>query len=188
MADSQDSLDGEIWKPVPGWEGLYEASSFGRVRRLPGFVRGRGKYMRPISGGIRKTPISSRAGYRNVMLCGGNGRNQTIMLHIVICATFHGPKPSERHQVAHSDGNPQNNNASNLRWATALENADDRERHGKTCRGPNSGTAKLTANVIADIRRAYAADNRSSGRIAAAFGITRTQVYNIVHRKQWAHI
>ena len=34
----------EIWKPIPGYEGYYEASSFGRIKSLPRrFVRKDGR-------------------------------------------------------------------------------------------------------------------------------------------------
>ena len=39
-------------------------------------------------------------------------------IHFLVCTAFHGPKPSENHQVAHADGCPSNVRSDNLRWAT----------------------------------------------------------------------
>lgn len=51
--------------------------------------------------------------------------------HRIICATFHGPPPFDGAQVRHLDGNPKNNQAANLAWGTASENAADTIKHGK---------------------------------------------------------
>lgn len=34
----------EVWKPIPGWEGLYEISNLAKVRHLP-YTRGKGKHI-----------------------------------------------------------------------------------------------------------------------------------------------
>jgi HNH endonuclease/NUMOD4 motif len=188
MAEAINTLPGEIWKPVVGWDGLYEVSSFGRVYRLPGFVKTRGKGVKPIPGGIRKTPAGGPKGYRNVMLCGGAGRIKTQLLHIIVCTTFHGPKPGPKYQVAHYDGDPSNNRADNLRWATAKENADDRARHGNTQIGEINKNAKLTAENVLAIRKEYKGIFGQMKELAKRYGVSGTQIGYIVHKKQWTHI
>jgi hypothetical protein len=109
----------------------YEVSSLGRVRRRrPDW---QGKYQ-----GRLLRPASSR-GYLRVTLCLGDGSKVTRQVHRLVCEAFHGPCPPDKDQCAHRDGSRDNNVPDNLYWATGIENAADRERHGRTPRGPTSG-------------------------------------------------
>lgn len=45
-----------------------------------------------------------------------------IPLHRLVAHVFHGPPPDSRHVCHHKDGNPRNNNASNLCWLSQAEN------------------------------------------------------------------
>ncbi len=64
-----------------------------------------------------------------------NGKRTAITVHRLVVSAFLPKKPSNKHQVRHLDGNKENNNVSNLAWGTAKDNANDREKHGKTSRG-----------------------------------------------------
>ena len=79
----------ERWKPVPGWEGLYEASSLGRARSLPRMaMTGRaGMKLRP--GRILK-PHRSPRGYLYVNFS-RPGFRQTFQVHVLVMLTFAGP-------------------------------------------------------------------------------------------------
>ncbi len=57
-------------------------------------------------------------------------------------------RPSLKHQIRHLDGNKMNNSYLNLAWGTAKDNADDRERHGRTVRGK-----RMSEQVLAAVRR-----------------------------------
>jgi hypothetical protein len=46
-------------------------------------------------------------------------------------------------QVAHGNGDRQDNRLSNLRYATPSSNIDDRKRHGRTARGSRHGASVL---------------------------------------------
>lgn len=59
-----------------------------------------------------------------------DGRGKRVAVHRMVALAFLGQPPSPLHQVAHGDGDPSNNHAANLRWATAKENQADRVRHG----------------------------------------------------------
>lgn len=74
------------------------------------------------------------SGYPSVRLT-TEGRRKRIAVHRLVAEKYIGPKPSPDHEVRHIDGNPMNNNADNLCWGTRKDNADDRERHGRTSRG-----------------------------------------------------
>lgn len=102
----------EIWRPVPGYEKCYEASSLGRLRSLP--RNGTVGYTRIIK------PKITKPGYLDVVLQKNGGRKY-CHLHQVIARTFI-PNPKHKQQVNHIDGNKMNNRVENLEWNTPSEN------------------------------------------------------------------
>jgi hypothetical protein len=112
-------LPGEEWRPVVGWEGDYEVSSFGRVWSCPVGTPRTGRILRP---------AINPGGYPSVRLS-RRGVHKTQPVHILVAAAFHGPRP-EKAQIRHLDGQPTNNCVDNLRYGTASENVQDSLRHG----------------------------------------------------------
>jgi hypothetical protein len=108
----------ESWRPIPGYEGSYEASDLGRIRSLP---------RRTTRGGILRGS-THQFGYRVVHLS-HFGVKQREGVHVLVARTFLGPRP-EGQEVRHRDGNPSNNQVSNLRYGTRSENASDAVEHG----------------------------------------------------------
>lgn len=101
----------EIWKDIPGYIGLYQASSLGLIRSL---IRWNGTNGRILKQSIRK---DSRL---KVILC-KNKIRKTCKVHRLILETFVGPCPPDM-ECRHLDGNPSNNKLENLKWGTAHEN------------------------------------------------------------------
>jgi len=126
----QYTNEAETWKPVHGWEGLYEVSSIGRVRSLVRLIpRKNGSSMRLKGRILRQTPNTGRGNHLSIQM---RDKDRVIRreVHVLVCHAFHGPKPTPKHCAAHYDGNPQNNIYCNLRWATQKENMADAIRHG----------------------------------------------------------
>lgn len=110
---------GEIWKPIPGYEGYYEASNCGRIRNVPRLINGRwGPYQ--LQQHVLKT-LNVHDGYLQVKFCIDNHKEQKLV-HRLVAETFI-PNPQGLPQVNHKDGNPSNNEISNLEWCTASENS-----------------------------------------------------------------
>lgn len=123
----------EEWRPVPGWEGLYEASSLGRVRSLDRIIKRsidrkprlhRGRILRPMW--TTKGRPENRYGAVRLM---HQGRHEVQRLGPLICTVFNGPRPDGL-ICRHLDGDPTNNAASNLAWGTLSENTLDSVAHG----------------------------------------------------------
>jgi hypothetical protein len=119
----------EAWKTIAEAPD-YEVSDQGRVRRVVPDWQGKylGRVLRP----------SNLRGYAGHTLCTDDGKI-TRKVHRLVCEAFNGPCPPDKSHCAHRDGDRTNNTPGNLYWATAQENADDRERHGRTPRGDASG-------------------------------------------------
>ena len=114
----------EIWKPIPGWEGSYEVSDHGRVRSVDRIVTTRTGIRKRYHGRVLAL-TADRSGHLAVSL----GRAKDKAVHRLVLEAFVGPCP-EGQECCHNDGDPTNNNLSNLRWGSPTENAFDRVRHG----------------------------------------------------------
>ena len=106
------------WRPIKGYEGLYEVSNTGEIKSLPR-VRKNGK-----SSYLQKEKLlrqsNTTTGYKKVELV-KDGKRKSLKVHRLVAQAFI-PNPQNKPQVNHLDGNKINNNVSNLEWATISEN------------------------------------------------------------------
>jgi Mor family transcriptional regulator len=119
---SDKPLPHESWKPVIGFDGLYEVSSAGRVRSLDrqflmthrnGRVQVMNHYGRVLS--QFKARYKGKD-YRHVVLH-RDGRGYQRKVHLLVCEAFHGPAPEDRPYVIFSDDDSCNAAANNLGWS-----------------------------------------------------------------------
>lgn len=117
---------GEIWRPIPGFEGCYEASDRGRVRSLDREVGSGHGSRRFIRGRMLKHGYAN--GYPLVVLSVDDVQT-TMPIHRAVALTFlGGPFPGL--QVCHNNGDRDNNCVENLRWDTPSGNNYDLVKHG----------------------------------------------------------
>lgn len=104
----------EIWRDIPGWEGLYQVSNKGRVRSIR----------------VKMTQPFDARGYKVATLHSGERRERTGVHRLVARAFI--PNPEGKEQVNHINGNRADNRVENLEWATCQENNLHRRRvlHG----------------------------------------------------------
>lgn len=102
----------EKWLDVVGYEGLYQVSDHGRVRR---------------NGHIKAVSVD-HGGYVTVSLS-RKSKQQTLKVHRLVALAFI-PNPEHKKTVNHIDGNKQNNSINNLEWATHGENHKHAYRTG----------------------------------------------------------
>lgn len=117
----------EQWRPVVGYEGLYEVSDQGRVRSLGRVAIRRGYPLRIPGRVLRPTP--GDAGRVCIRLFNRDGVKKTLRVSVLVLAAFVGPRP-EGLDGCHNNGDPTDNRLSNLRWDTRSANARDAVRHG----------------------------------------------------------
>lgn len=55
-------------------------------------------------------------------------------------------------------------------------------------RGESNAAAKLTSDKVATIRTTYASGGITQRQLAAMFGISQTNIGDIIRRKIWTHI
>ena len=117
----------EQWKPVNGYEGIYEVSSHGRVRSVDRVVTRSDGQVRRFKGKVLSAPLNPD-GHPVVCLC-IQRKSKVHTVHSLVAETFIGTRP-EGMEVCHGDGNHTNNHVDNLRYGTRSENMLDRVRHG----------------------------------------------------------
>lgn len=100
----------EIWKDVPGYEGLYQVSNMGRL-----------KSFKQYSGGQILKLTNRKGEYIRVVLQGIGKPRKSISLHRLVAENFI-PNPNGLPEVNHIDGNRQNNLVCNLEWCSSSYN------------------------------------------------------------------
>ncbi|MBM4518330.1 hypothetical protein GS491_22690 [Rhodococcus hoagii] len=118
----------ETWKPIPGWEGMYEASDMGNVRSLDRVVPHAKHGSYTVKGKVLKPAVRSERGHLFLTLY-RNNRATCLYVHRLVMAAFAEPCPAGM-EVCHNNGNPTDNRLSNLRYDTASSNMHDRRKHG----------------------------------------------------------
>lgn len=171
-------MDNEEWRPIPGYEGFYEASNLGRIRSVP---------RRTTSGKVLKQREGTGT-YLRVCLSKEN-QKKTIAVHRLVALAFL-ENPEGKPEVNHLDGDKHNNAAGNLEWATRSEN----ERHAYRCLGkmpnrPWAGKPRKCARIfteeqIISIRN----DTRGCERLAKEYGVSSTTIKNIRKRKIYKEV
>lgn len=172
----------EEWRVWPGDPlGFIEVSSLGNVRTWLQRVGGQKPGKRGMSPKLLKKQFAD--GYFRFGIY-RNGKTKNYQLNRVICETFHGPPPSSVHQAAHNNGDAADNRASNLRWATAKENAADRVAQGKQVRKEKCHFSRATETQVEAIRKEYD-KGISAYRLAAISGLSRRTIHRILNNESW---
>ena len=104
----------ERWHDIPGYDGIYQVSTHGRVRSLPRIDasghRRRGAVLRGIHQHRRTYYVLCR-----------NARTR-LFCASALMAMVHGiPNPEGCRHVIHVDGDQRNFRRANLRWATLVQ-------------------------------------------------------------------
>ena len=111
----------ENWKPIKNYEGLYEVSDHGRVRRVDGYVNSGIRFNDRV---WRKGRVLKQNAKRNGYLTVDLSKNhivKTISVHRLVAEAFLEKDP-DRSVINHKNCNKHDNRAINLEWCTALEN------------------------------------------------------------------
>ena len=170
----------ELWRPIPGYEGFYEAGDLGNIRSLDRRIKYPNGTVQLRKGRMLKQSVGSH-GYLTVSLS-KEGRPTKYCIHHLVLITFRGSKPG--HDCCHNDGNPLNNRLLNLRWDTTSGNMGDKKLHGTHQCGERIHQSKLTEDDI----RAIRADSRFERIVAKDYGVTKSNIGCIRRRKTWAHV
>lgn len=117
----------EQWKPVIGYEDLYEVSNLGNLRTIPReYYNSLGRLceikQKVLKGFLQ---VKSTTNYVRVALH-KDGKSQKFFMHRLVMNAFN-PTDNNELEINHIDYNGENNNLTNLEWVTKSEN----EKHSR---------------------------------------------------------
>lgn len=171
------NIQQEIWKPIQGYEGIYEISSLGRVKTLE---------RRDCRGQYRKSILLKAAsvrGYLQIQLW-NNRMSRIYKIHRLVAQVFI-PNPENKPQVNHKNGVKTDNNVENLEWCTSLENIHHAQRIGiRDVVGAGNPAAKLKNNEVIEIFLSKS----NQRKLAEKYNISLSTVETIKGRKSWKHL
>lgn len=168
----------EIWKDVVGFEGIYQVSNLGRVKRIKQSAGAK-------AGRVLKETLG-RKGYVYLKLR-KEGRRKRLSLSRLVAQAFI-PNPENKPEVNHKNGIKAFNWPENLEWVTHSENHLHRSRILGVGIGEKHGRAKLKNKDIPIIRRLLREGHLFQREIGEMFGVGRTTVSAINNKRNWAHI
>ena len=111
-------MEQEIWRPVVGYEGVYEVSNKGRIKSLERIVNTKNRKIHKRES-IRNLKIHD--GYYYITLA-KNSKRETLAVHRIVAMAFL-DKPNGKNHIDHINTNRLDNRVENLKWCTRLENA-----------------------------------------------------------------
>ena len=169
----------ETWKPVLGYDGLYEVSNYGRVWTLAKTGRAARKHL--------LSPQQNTKGYCRITLR-KNGVAQSSVVHRLVLLAFVGPCPSLYHECNHKNGIKWDNRLRNLEWVTRKENNAHAVRNGywKPWRGEAHGRAKLTDDDVRYLRRVWGTKRLCD--LAKEFQMSSTAIQRAATGYTWKHV
>jgi hypothetical protein len=180
----------EIWKDIPEWEGLYQASTFGRIRVLDRIHGSKNNSFYIQKGFLLSLKHLDIYGYPVVNLNDlKTKRKLTLKIHRLVALTFL-PNPNNYPQINHINGIKTDNRIENLEWCTPQHNI----RHSfdmklnNPPRGEEHFNSKLTDAIILEIRRSYKEDGLFQREIAKKYGVSQSLIALVVKRKTWEHV
>ncbi len=183
-------MDFEIWKDIPDYEGIYQASNKGRIRSvdriLPkggGLQRLKGLVLRPnLTGGWKNNK------YMQVTIC-KSGKTKKEYVHRLVWLTFRGPIPHPL-EVNHIDGVKTNCRLGNLEVGTRKDNMDHAFANGLAFpfkKGSESFGSKLVEKDILVIRKRIQ-NGDVQAEIARDYGVDPQTITCIKQGKTWKHV
>ena len=113
----------EIWKDIPGYEGLYQVSNFGRVKSLDKWVNYK---LKPGKLYLCKGRILKLCKRPNGYIFVGLWKNKKLItpgVHQLVAQAFI-PNPKNLSCINHKDENKENNKVDNLEWCTHKYNSN----------------------------------------------------------------
>lgn len=133
----------EIWKTIPGYEGLYEASNLGNIRSLPKYNSHKTRLLKPT--------LNKERGRLSVILCSSPSERKRVSVHRLVAMAFvENPDPGAFTEINHKDENPLNNKADNLEWCDRWYNMHYNNLHDRITRPQRKGVVGVNSdgNII----------------------------------------
>ena len=164
----------EIWKPIIGYENIYNISNLGRIKSIRNNIILK---LHPDKDGYLRTNISK------------NGVRKNCYPHTEVAKSFLGSKP-ENKEINHKDTIKSNNYESNLEYVTSSENKIHAQENGlrKSRQGQNNSQVKLTKEQAKQIRELWKTGLYTMKQLGFQYGIADATVCRLVNNISWINL
>lgn len=136
-----------MWKDITGFEGLYQVSDKGEVKRLESYKKhSRSGELFKLKERILKQS-KDKDGYLLVGLKDVNGKMKSYRVHRLVAQAFI-PNTNNLEQVNHIDENKLNNEVSNLEWCSSKYNVNFGLRTTKQVESQSKQVVQMLNNQI----------------------------------------
>lgn len=175
----------EVWKDIPGYDGLYQCSNLGRFRAPAKIENSDRRYC------VRKEKILKATyegnGYLQIGLA-IEKKQVRFLAHRLIAAAFI-PTVEGKDFVNHINGIKDDNRVENLEWVTKSENTIHSFKIGlQDNQGTNHPQAKIDDHAVREIRIKYKSGLYSSRGLASEYSMSKTSILDIIKHKAWSHV
>lgn len=170
-------LPQEVWRAITGYDGVYEVSNLGRIRRVPAWRQYPGLHI------LRQNPTGAMRNYWFVTLYRRDGGRQRYV-HRLVAEAFIGPIP-DGYEVNHQRGTDAGNAVTNLEIVTPLRNKQHARDSGLT---DASGEKNPAAKLIEDDVRAIRASRETLAVLANRYGVSYQLISQVRLRRVWRHV
>lgn len=172
----------EIWKDIEGYEGLYQVSNLGRIKRLASVVCHSNGVCRTVKEKIRKIGYSG-ARYGCVILS-KNGIHKTHHVHQEVAKAFLQYIPNRTTSVInHIDGDKRNNRVDNLEIVTQSDNVQHSIKNGLfTNISENAYNAAFSLEQVLTIRDAWK-NGELISELARKYKVSSACISRVVYNK-----
>jgi len=161
LEKNSESLRGEVWVDIPEYEELYQASSFGRIRKYNGTIMSQSFNQNYLVLGLTKDKV-----------------RKNFRVHRLIAMCFSDSPEYGCDEVDHINGVKTDNRAINLRWVDRKTNARSMYQNGVVKK-------KLTMDIVNRIREEIKLGNKQQKDIAKEYGLAPSTISDIKNNKKW---
>jgi NUMOD4 motif/HNH endonuclease len=174
-----------MWKSIPGYEGLYEVSSKGRVRSLDRTVPHKRFGEWTLKGKVLE-PRRDSSGYIFYALS-KDGKVKDAWAHTLVALVFIGERPKgiKGEEIRHLDNDKDNNHYKNLCYGSRSSNQEDRIKSGNNNYGIQHPSSKLTFMDVGKIRKLLI-KGKSRKSISAMYDVHIGTVDSIAQENTWS--
>lgn len=167
--------DIEEWKDIIGFEGLYQISSFGRL-----------KSFKKHKTGYVLSNVNKTGWYLNVVLCGIGKQKESHKIHLLVGRYFV-PNPDNKPEINHEDLNKQNNHKSNLKWVTRSENIHHAILHNPNIlKGINNyNQNKIVPILQYDLNNVFIEEHESGIKASKKTGVCERNIYQVASKTEY---
>lgn len=172
----------EIWKEVEGFP-EYAVSNTGFVKRIKKFENG--KQQNKVGCILAFRPGGYKKKYLRVSF-NKNDKGFDRYVHRLVLEHFYGPCP-DGYQASHLDGNPHNNNISNLKWESPKQNSQRKILHGTSGKCEKNSMAIITQKQVIQIIDLYLSGKKID-EISSIINASSACITAIVQRRNWTSV